>query len=98
MTTAQRLKLQFKRNAAGITIFSLAALLIMPAALAQEAGSATSAPSQEDEAANNLRSAIEQKARELEAINKQISENQGNLEEAVAKGKTLKQEIGRLDS
>ncbi len=44
-----------------------------------------------------LRDAISQKAKELEAVNQQIAETQKKLEETEGKGKTLKTEISQVD-
>ncbi len=45
-----------------------------------------------------LKDAINQKARELQAINDKIKENQKNLEGVQTQSRTLQQEIGNIDS
>lgn len=54
-------------------------------------------PASAAEVPENLKSAIEQKTKELETINQQISEAQKKLDETEGKGKTLKKEITQAD-
>lgn len=44
-----------------------------------------------------LKSQIEAKSKELEAVSQQIQQTQGSLNETTAKGKTLKQEVDKID-
>jgi murein DD-endopeptidase MepM/ murein hydrolase activator NlpD len=61
----------------------------LPAVFAQEAPALPS---------DALRSAIEEKAKELDAITKKIQDAQINLTDTQVRGKTLKQQINKIDS